>query len=81
MTKHLDLYNPKSPLAKAVVGDSVKINYVHADDSLQLQARVGKVGKVLGRTRYSNTPGNRYYIQFKDGYVGGFESWLFERAE
>ena len=81
MKSNLDLYNPKSPLAKAVAGDSVRINYVHSDDSDKLRARVGKIGKVLGRTSYFYTPGNRYYIQFEDGYVGGFESWLFERAE
>lgn len=76
------LYNPKSPLAKAYVGDKVRINYVHDDDSNKLRERVGHVGTVLGRTSYTNphTPGNRYYVQFEDGYVGGFESWLFDNV-
>lgn len=77
----VELYGPKSPLAKARIGDLVKIKYVHQDDSKRLKSRVGQVGTVLGRTNYlSVTPGNRYYVEFEDGYVAGFESWLIERA-
>ena len=77
----VELYGPKSRDAKAYIGDLVKINYVHRDDSKRLQARVGQVGKVLGRTNYQvPCPGNRYYVEFADGYVAGFESWLIERA-
>lgn len=79
-TVTVELYNPKSPLAKVRVGDQARVNYVHDDDSERLRERVGAVGTVLGRTNYMWTPGNRYYLQFEDGYVAGFESWLIEKV-
>ena len=75
------LTNPRSPKAKFYVGEQALVGYVHRDDSNLLRAHVGQVGTVIGRTTYVDTPGNRYYVQFSDGYVGGYESWLLERVQ
>ena len=75
------LKNPKSKMAKFRVGDLAQVCYTYSDDSKILRAHVGLVGVVLGRTDYGGTPGNRYYLRFSDGYVGGYESYLLKKTE
>ena len=74
------LRNTESKRAKFKIRDKAVVRYVHADDSNKLRERVGQTGVVIGFRRYYGGPGNRYYLEFADGYVAGFESWLLKNV-
>ena len=76
----MKLRNTESKRAKFKIRDKAVVRYVHDDDSNKLRERVGQTGVVIGFRRYYGGPGNRYYLEFADGYVAGFESLLLKNV-
>lgn len=89
--EHITSWNHKN--SKFKPNDTVEVAYIGNGESKKLTARVGQIGKVVasssknGLQRGSqNCAGGReftrYYVEFADGYVGGFHShFLTKKAD
>jgi len=81
------------PNHKFFPGDSAKVKYTYTEESRVLNARIGEVGTVVARScakdgtaRGPSLKGwyprcwTRYYVQFEDGNVHGFQSQCLVRV-
>jgi len=74
------LRDTNSPNARFKIGDFVRVCRTFADDSQKMKKKIGHCGYIEGYREYKGGgPGNRYYVEFEDGEILGFEGRLLRK--
>jgi len=74
------LRDTNSSTARFKKGDFCRVRRTFADDSQKMKSKIGWEGRVIGFREYKgNSPGNRYYVEFQDGEILGFEGRLLRK--
>lgn len=74
------LRDTNSSAARFKKGDFCEVRRVFRDDSQKMRNKIGWEGRVIGFREYrGGGPGNRYYVEFQDGEILGFEGRLLRK--